>query len=266
VDVFRHSSAHLLFYVSILCSCSPSPDRVILATTTSVEDSGLLDTLATSFHAAHPQYLLAPVAAGTGMVLEIGRRKDADVIITHDPRGEIEFVAAGHGYDRAFMMQNDFIFAGPADDPARIRGMNALDALRRLAAAGQHPFVSRADDSGTHRRELSLWKQAGARPEGEWYVQAGVGMGDALLLAGQKRAYILTDRATYIKFRSRTRLGIITEGDPPLLNQYHVIVVRGASNEAGGRVFAQWVTSPAARQVITGFGLPEYGMPLFFVK
>lgn len=267
MDQWIRSSIHSFIYSSILlfAACSSPRERVILATTTSVEDSGLLDTLATSFNAAHPQYLLAPVAAGTGMVLEIGRRKDADVVITHDPKGEIEFVRAGHGYGRAHVMQNDFIFAGPSSDPARLRGLNALDALRRLAQS-RHPFVSRADDSGTHRRELALWQAAGVRPAGDWYIAAGVGMGDALLLAGQKQAYIMTDRATFVKFRPRINLDIITQGDPPLLNEYHVMVVRGADNEEGGAAFARWVTSPPARKLIAGFGAAQYGAPLFFVR
>ena len=265
-QLIRSSICSFSLSFIVLAACSPTRERVILATTTSVEDSGLLDTLTTSFNASHPQYLLAPVAAGTGMVLEIGRRKDADVLVTHDPAGELEFVRAGHGYGRTHVMQNDFIFAGPASDPAAIRGMNALDALRRLSELKRYPFVSRADDSGTHRRELKLWQQAGVQPTGDWYIAAGVGMGDALLLAGQKQAYIMTDRATYVKFRERTRLDIITQGDPPLLNEYSVTIVSNASNEAGGAAFAHWVTGSAARKIISEFGSAQYGQPLLFVK
>jgi tungstate transport system substrate-binding protein len=249
----------------MLAGCSSPKDRVILATTTSVEDSGLLDTLATSFAASYPQYVLAPVAAGTGMVLEIGRRKDADVLVTHDSIGEMKFVHEGHGHDRRYVMQNDFIIVGPGNDPAHIRGANAMAALRALSA-GKHAFVSRADDSGTHRREMSLWKEAGIAPSGDWYIQAGVGMGDALLLAGQKRAYIMTDRATYIKFKPRVQLETLVDGDPPLLNKYAVIVVRDAKNEAGGRAFANWLTGAEARKLIAEFGAQEYGQPLFFVR
>lgn len=238
---------------------------MILATTTSIDDSGLLDTLAASFQAAHPQYLLAPVAAGTGMVLEIGRRKDADVLITHDSAGEVEFVRAGHSSERRYVMQNDFIIVGPPDDPADVRGGNALSALRKFVHA-HITFVSRADDSGTHRRELRLWQLAGFHPAGEWYIQAGVGMGDALLLAGQKRAYILTDRATYIKFRRRIQLDVMVDGDPPLLNKYGLLVVNESRNEAGGRAFAEWVLGPQGRALISGFGVAEYGQPLFFVR
>jgi tungstate transport system substrate-binding protein len=259
------TSAPLLLLSCSLLACSPSKQRVILATTTSVEDSGLLDSLATSFNAAHPQYLLAPVAAGTGMVLEIGRRKDADALLTHDPEGELKFVQEGYGYGRRHVMQNDFIVAGPADDPAQARGRDAIRALRQVSEQ-QQPFVSRADDSGTHRRELRLWREAGIQPRGDWYIAAGVGMGDALLLAGQKRAYILTDRATYVKFRDRIRLGIIVAADPPLINEYSTIVVTGATNETGGKTFANWVVGPVARKLISEFGVKQYGQSLFLVR
>lgn len=257
-------SRALLLSCSLL-ACAADRERVILATTTSVEDSGLLDTLAMAFNAAHPQYLLAPVAAGTGMVLEIGRRKDADVLVTHDPEGELQFVQQGFGYDRRYVMQNDFVIAGPPDDPARVRGNNALAALQRIAQQ-RHAFVSRADDSGTHRREKKLWQNAAIAPAGDWYVAAGVGMGDALLLAGQKRAYILTDRATFVKFQPRIRLDIIIDNEPPLVNEYSTIVVRSANNEQGGRAFADWLTGPEARAIIGRFGVEEFGRPLFFVR
>ncbi|HEY0671735.1 MAG TPA: substrate-binding domain-containing protein [Longimicrobiales bacterium] len=248
-----------------LLACAEQRERVVLATTTSVEDSGLLDTLAAAFQQEHPQYQLAPVAAGTGMVLEMGRRKDADVLITHDSAGEVQFVHDGHGYARRYVMQNDFIIIGPAADPAKIRGTGALAALRAIAR-DQATFVSRADDSGTHRREIRLWQEAGVRPTGEWYLRAGVGMGDALLLAGQKRAYILTDRATYVKFRPRIELDVMVDGDPPLLNKYSVIIVSSANNETGGKAFADWVVGESARALIARFGISEFGQPLFFVR
>jgi tungstate transport system substrate-binding protein len=198
------------------------------------------------------------------MVLEIGRRKDADVLMTHDSAGEVQFVAQGYGHARRHVMQNDFIIVGPAEDYGGIRGMNALLALRKLAER-EIPFVSRADDSGTHRRELKLWREAGIKPAGPWYIQAGVGMGDALLLAGQKRAYILTDRATYTTFRNRVNLEVMIDGDPPLLNKYSVIIVTGARNEVGGKAFADWVVGAAGRRVINAFGRSQYGQPLFMV-
>lgn len=248
-----------------MLACSPGKQRVVLATTTSVEDSGLLDSLAAGFARDHPQYILAPVAAGTGMVLEIGRRRDADVIMSHDSAAEVDFVRRGYGYRRTSVMYNDFVIAGPANDPAGIRGRDAIAAFRKLARGG-FPFVSRADDSGTHRREQKLWRQAAVDPAGAWYIQAGVGMGDALLLAGQKRAYILADRATYLKFSDRTRLDIIVDGDPPLWNTYGVIAVRGAANEAGGKAFEEYLTAPPTQQLIARFGVESYGQPVFFVR
>jgi tungstate transport system substrate-binding protein len=225
----------------------------------------LLDTLAAAFNAAHPQYLLAPVAAGTGMVLEIGRRKDADVLVTHDPEGELQFVQQGFGHDRRYVMQNDFVIAGPPEDPAQVRGNNTVAALQRIAQQ-RNTFISRADDSGTHRREKKLWQNARIEPAGDWYVAAGIGMGDALLLAGQKRAYILTDRATFVKFQPRIRLAVIIDNEPPLVNEYSTMVVRGANNEAGGKAFADWLTGAEARAIIRRFGMEEFGRPLFFVR
>ncbi|HEY0811326.1 MAG TPA: substrate-binding domain-containing protein [Longimicrobiales bacterium] len=248
-----------------LAACGPQRERVVLATTTSVEDTGLLDTLSSAFNASHPQYILAGVAAGTGMVMEIGKRKDADVLLTHDPDGELKYVQEGFGYGRRYVMQNEFVVAGPPEDPAGIRGVNAADALRILAKR-ELPFVSRADDSGTHRREKRLWHQLGIEPTGDWYIPAGVGMGDALLLAGQKRAYILSDRATFMKFKPRTNLEILVSGDSVLVNLYHIMIVPGAHNEDGGKAFAAWITGPQARQIIRQFGTAQLGEPLFFIR
>ncbi len=255
----------VLLCLLLFAACSDERTRVVLATTTSLEDTGLLDSLTAVFERTYPQYQLAPIAAGTGMVLEIGRRKDADVLVTHDSVGENQFVAGGYGYDRRYVMQNYFLVAGPPEDPAGIRGQDVLAAFRTLAEK-QQPFVSRADDSGTHRRELNLWRQLGIQPAGDWYVEAGVGMGDALLLAGQKRAYILTDRATFTKFRPRINLDVMVEDSAPLLNIYSVIVVRGGTNEDGGRTFAQWLTSEAARAIIADYGRDESGKSLFAVE
>jgi tungstate transport system substrate-binding protein len=255
----------LILSSAVVVACDSPRERVVLATTTSVEDSGLLDSLATSFSAAHPQYVLAPVAAGTGMVLEIGRRKDADVLITHDSAGEVKFIEDGYGSDRRYVMQNDFIIVGPPGDAGGIRGLNTIAAFQKIAH-DSITFVSRADDSGTHRREMRLWAESGIKPAGDWYIQAGVGMGDALLLAGQKRAYIMTDRATYTTFKPRILLDIMIDGDPPLLNKYNVILVSGARNSAGGRAFADWITSAEGRRVIAGFGKSQFGAPLFFVN
>jgi tungstate transport system substrate-binding protein len=258
---------HLLVLLCLLfcAACADERSRVVLATTTSLEDTGLLDSLTAVFERTNPEYQLAPIAAGTGMVLEIGKRKDADVLITHDSVGELQFVAGGYGYGRRYVMQNYFVIAGPPEDPGGIRGQDALAALRTLAER-RLPFVSRADDSGTHRRELRLWRELGLQPAGEWYIQAGVGMGDALLLAGQKRAYIMTDRATFTKFQPRTKLALLVEDSAPLLNVYSIIVVRGGKNEEGGRAFADWLVSDAARALISDYGRDASGKSLFSIE
>ena len=253
-----------LFLVSS-ASCARPTERIILATTTSVEDSGLLDTLAAAFSAAHPHYVLAPVAAGTGMVLEIGRRRDADVLLSHDSIAEEKLVADGFGYARIPIMYNDFVIAGPASDPAGARGRDAVAALRAIEQQ-EAAFVSRADDSGTHRRELALWALSGLHPAGPWYIEAGVGMGDALLLAGQKQAYVLADRGTFLKFRERIDLQVLVAGDARLLNNYGVIVIKGARNEAGGRAFAEWLVGAEARRIIASFGHDAFGRSLFSVS
>lgn len=253
-----------IFLVVLATACTPERQRVVLATTTSLEDTGLLDTLTTAFEAAHPDYVLAPVAVGTGMVLEMGRRKDADVLVAHDSVGELEFVNAGHGHSRRYVMENYFVIAGPPEDPAHIRNQDVVQALRTLATQ-RATFVSRADDSGTHRRERKLWQQAGIQPAGEWYVEAGVGMGDALLMAGQQRAYILSDRSTYGKFKDRINLAVMIDGGPLLVNKYSVMLVHGARHEAGGKAFADWLVSDGARRVINGF-VDEKGAPYFDIK
>ena len=254
----------LVLAVALLAACSTERQRIVLATTTSIEDTGLLDTLTAAFEASHPDYALAPVAVGTGMVLEMGRRKDADVLVAHDSAGELAFVKAGHGHSRRYLMENYFVVAGPPEDPGRIRNQDVVQALRMLATQ-RIRFVSRGDDSGTHRREKKLWQQAGIVPAGDWYIEAGVGMGDALLMAGQQRAYILSDRSTYSKFKERVKLDVMIDGGPQLVNKYSVILVSGARNEAGGKAFADWLVSEEARRIINGF-VDEDGAPYFDIK
>ncbi|MGQ0814532.1 MAG: substrate-binding domain-containing protein [Gemmatimonadota bacterium] len=243
------------------CGGPPGKTRLVLATTTSLEDTGLLELLAVEFRKAHPEIELAPVAVGTGQAIALGRGHDADVLVTHDSAAEVQLVRDGIAKERRSVMYNDFVIAGPAQDAERIRGMNALAALRALAA-GDTPFISRGDDSGTHRKELALWREAGLTPRGTWYVEAGLGQGDALVLAGQKRAYVLTDRATFLRMRPRINLEILVANDPPLLNSYGVTVLHGA-REAAARVFADWITSEEVQRLIGTFGQAELGQSLF---
>jgi tungstate transport system substrate-binding protein len=246
---------------------SDSRDRpLILATTTSTQDSGLLDVLVPAFgNEADRQ--VKTVAVGSGEAIELGSRGEADVLLVHSPDDEEEFMASGKGGTRRLVMHNDFVVVGPPDDPAGIRGISSTAALERIAQNGEAPFISRGDDSGTHALELKLWDAAGVRPAGSWYQETGQGMGATLRIADQKRAYTVADRGTYLSTEDSTDLDVLVTGEPRLLNVYHVIDVDpGAGprvNAAGGRAFADWIVSPAAQRMIGAFGRKEFGRPLF---
>ncbi len=242
---------------------------VILATTTSVQDSGLLDVLVPLFE-QRTGYRVKPVAVGTGAALAMAERGEADVVLVHAPEAEREFMARGYGAERLLVMHNDFVVVGPPDDPAGIRGLSsAPDALRKIAAA-EVTWVSRDDRSGTDQLEKRLWREAGLSAKGaRWYVTSGQGMGATLTLADQKRAYTLSDRGTFLAYRDRVDLDVLVEGDPLLLNLYHVITINPARfpqeqiNAEGGRAFAQFLLSPEVQQVIAEFGREQFGQPLF---
>ncbi len=243
-----------------------SPRDVILATTTSTQDSGLLDVLVPLFK-QQTGYQLKPIAVGSGAALKLGEKGEADVVLAHSPAAEEAFMAAGFGMDREIVMYNDFVIVGPAADPAGIRGEpSALEAMRRIAAA-QATFVSRGDDSGTNALELKLWDQAGIVPSGRWYTESGTGMGDTLNITNERQGYSIADRGTYLVLRERLDLAILVEGDKPLLNVYHVITVNPANgtavNTAGGRAFLDFLLDPATQQVISQFGVERFGGPLF---
>lgn len=246
---------------------SESRDRpLILATTTSTQDSGLLDVLVPAFENETDRQV-KPVAVGSGEAIELASRGEADVLLVHSPDDEEEFMASGKGGTRRIVMHNDFVIVGPPDDPAGIRGMSSTAALERIAQNEEAPFVSRGDDSGTHALELKLWDEGGVRPAGSWYQETGQGMGATLRIADQKRGYTVADRGTYLSTGDSTDLDVLVEGEPRLLNVYHVIDVDpGAGprvNAAGGRAFADWIVSPAAQRMIGAFGRKEFGRPLF---
>ncbi len=238
----------------------------MLATTTSFQDSGLLDVLAADFE-RRTGYHLKATAVGTGAALAIGARGDADVLFVHAPDAELDFVKAGNGDRRIFVMHNDFVLVGPTADPARVRGRNTFDALRAIAAVGA-TFVSRGDNSGTDIFEKALWKTAGVTPVRPWYVEAATGMGQTLTVASEKRAYTLSDRGTYLARRAQLSLEILVERDPPLVNLYHVITVNPAKfpkvNAAGANAFADYLVSPETQRLIASFGVDKYGQPLFY--
>lgn len=256
----------------VVASCGsparPRPARpdLILATTTSFQDSGLLDVLVKDFQDTSG-YRVKATAVGTGAALAIGAKGDADVVVVHAPKAERDFMAAGNGERRQLFMHNDFVIVGPPEDPAGIKGMRVSEGLRRIAGAGVR-FISRGDRSGTHLLELDLWQQVGIKPAGAWYVEAATGMGQTLTIASEKRAYTLTDRGTYLSRRSQLELGIVIEKDPPLINIYHVITVNPKKftglNVEGANAFADHLLSAGAQAIIARFGVDKYGEPLFF--
>ena len=239
---------------------------VILSTTTSTQDSGLLEVLVPMFE-KQSGLTVKTISVGTGQALALAARGEADVTLAHAPALEKKFVEDGKMLNRRLVMYNDFVIIGPEDDPARIKGTpKAVDALKRLAAAGAR-FVSRGDKSGTHALELTLWKQAGIEPAAPWYIESGQGMGATLGIANDRRAYAITDRATFLAFQKRIALPILVEKDRPLLNIYSVMEVNPANgprvNAAGGRAFADWMLTPEVQGVIRTFGVDKYGQALF---
>ena len=242
---------------------------MILATTTSTQDSGLLDVLIPLFE-QQTGTKVKVVAVGTGQALKMGQDGNADVLLVHAPSSEKTYMDGGFGKDRFLVMHNDFIIVGPASDPAGIKGTaSAVDAFKKIASSGA-TFISRGDQSGTNTKELSLWKSAKVDPVGEkpaWYVETGQGMGATLTIASEKTAYTLTDRATYLANKSNLQLDILTEKDNALLNVYHVITVNPDKwpkiNYAAGLAFAKWIVSPATQDVINKFGVDKYGQQLF---
>lgn len=246
----------------------PANPELILATTTSTQDSGLLDVLIPLFQ-KQTGYVVKTVAVGSGAAMAMGERGEADVLLVHAPDSEVKFMQAGHGVTRKLVMHNDFIIVGPASDPAGIKGMSsALDAMKKIAA-GNAVFISRGDNSGTDQLEKKLWKKAGIEPKGQtWYQESGQGMGATLSIASEKGAYTITDRATYLATQKNLGLSILVEGDPVLLNIYHVIQVNPAKsnkiNAEGAKAFSDFMVDPATQQVIAKFGIEKYGQPLFF--
>ncbi len=240
---------------------------IILSTTTSTQDSGLLDVLVPMFE-KKTGYTVKTISVGTGQALALAAKGEADVCLVHAPDSEKKYVADGLLVNRRLVMHNDFIIVGPTDDPAKIKGLaSTVDALKRIAEA-KAPFVSRGDNSGTDQLEKKLWKEAKLQPAGPWYLQAGQGMGATLVIASEKRAYTVTDRGTYLAFQKRVQLNPMVEKDPILLNIYHVMEVNTSKfpgvNAAGGKAFADFMVSPETQEIIRTFGVDKFGQPLFF--
>jgi len=245
----------------------PTTKDLILSTTTSTVDSGLLDVLIPVFE-KKTGYRVKTISVGTGQALAMGEKGEADVLLTHAPEAEKKLVDTGAVTNYQLVMHNDFVIVGPPNDPAGIKGKPSVEAFNAIAAK-ENVFISRGDDSGTHKKELSIWKKTGLAPEGaKWYQESGQGMGATLLMASEKQGYTLTDRATYLAQKANTSVEILSEGDKGLLNIYHVMEVNAEKfpkvNATGGKAFVEFMIAPETQEMIGGFGRDKFGQSLFF--
>lgn len=259
--------------IFILSACGQSEpqiqgnNEIILATTTSTQDSGLLDYLLPVFQ-EDTGYIVKTIAVGTGKALAMAEEGNADVLLVHAPTAEKELLDEGFGINRTLVMHNDFIIVGPGDDPAGVKGIQSpLEALGKISESGA-AFVSRGDDSGTHKMELAYWSDLGITPAGSWYLESGQGMGNTLRIASEKSGYTLTDRATFLVNRVFLDLEILVQGDPSFLNIYHVIEVNPEKwpnvNQAGAQAFASFLVAADTQDLISTYGIDRYSQPLFF--
>jgi tungstate transport system substrate-binding protein len=236
--------------------------QMILATTTSTRDAGLLDTLVPAFEHTG-KCGVKTVAVGSGQAIDLGARGQADALLVHSPDAEQTFMSQGHGASRLAVMHNDFVLVGPPADPAKAAGSAGIEPALQAIARTKSRFASRADDSGTNAKELKLWKQAAVTPSGSWYIETGQGMGPTLTIAAQKRAYTLSDRGTFLATKNLDSK-ILVQGGEALQNPYHVIVVRHAGTNVGcARAFSRWITSAPTQALIGSFGKSQYGQALF---
>ena len=247
-------------------AAKPARPEVILATTTSTQDSGLLDVIIPAFE-KKTGYKIKTIAVGSGQAIAMGQKGEADVLLTHAPDAEKKVVESSAVVNRRLVMHNDFIIIGPEQDPAKIKGSSAQDALAKIANT-KSLFISRGDNSGTDQLEKKLWSQAKIKPAGAWYQEAGVGMGDTLNITNEKSAYTIADRATYLAQKSKLNLAILVEGDAKLLNIYHVMEVNPEKytkvNKEGAKAFADYLLSAEGQKLIADFGKEKYGQALFF--
>ena len=246
----------------------PTEKDIILATTTSTQDSGLLDVLLPVFE-KKTGYFVKTISVGSGQAMAMGQKGEADVLLVHSPEAEEKLVTEGFGINRRLVMHNDYIVLGPAADPAKIKGTKStVEAFKKIAATNSL-FLSRGDNSGTDAKEKSIWKAAGIKYDGQkWYQQTGLGMGQTLNVASEKRGYTLADRGTYLALKKTLGLEILAEGDAVLLNIYHVIEVNPAKwpkvNKTGAKAFADFMLANETQAIIKTFGVDKFGSPLFF--
>jgi tungstate transport system substrate-binding protein len=247
---------------------APKQKNIILATTTSTQDSGLLDKLIPIFE-KKTGYFVKTIAVGSGAAMKMGEKGEADVMLVHSPDAEKKFVEEGYGINRRLVMHNDFVIVGPGADPAKIKGVKSSAEALKLVSKAEGLFLSRGDNSGTDAKEKKLWKKAEITPAGQkWYQETGLGMGQTLNVAAEKKGYTLTDRGTYLALKKNLGLDILVEGDAALLNVYHVIEVNpdkwSKVNVAGAKAFADFMVSKKTQKIIKTFGVDKYGSPLFF--
>ncbi|OGO16780.1 MAG: tungsten ABC transporter substrate-binding protein [Chloroflexi bacterium RBG_16_48_7] len=241
---------------------------IIFATTTSTQDTGLLDVLIPIFE-KKTGFKVKTIAVGSGQAMALGERGEADVLLVHSPDAEEKFMKQGFGVNRRLVMHNDFVVIGTKDDRAKINGLkSATEAFKKIASS-KSLFISRGDKSGTHAKEQKLWKAAGINPDTEqWYQQTGLGMGQTIAVANEKLGYTLTDRATYLSLKKHIDLVILVEGDESLMNIYHVIEINSDKfpkvNKAGARAFADFWVSPDTQKMIREFGVDKFGAQLFY--
>jgi len=257
-----------LLFFSGVASVHAQQKTIILATTTSTQDSGLLDVLLPIFE-KKTGYFVKTIAVGSGQAMAMGQKGEADVLLVHSPDAERKFMTEGYGINRRLVMHNDFIVVGPAEDPAKINGLKSSQEAFKKIASAQALFVSRGDNSGTDAKEKAIWKAARIKPEGEkWYQQTGLGMGQTLNVAAEKKGYTLADRGTYLAMKKNLNLDMLVGGDAILLNIYHVIEVNPAKwakvNTAGAKAFSDFMVSRETQDMIKTFGVEKFGSPLFF--
>lgn len=271
--------AGILAFSLLGCSAEPVDDsvaepapvektKVVMASTTSTQDSGLFDVLIPAFEAANPEYEIEVIAVGSGEALKMGENKDADVLLVHSPAAEAAFIDAGFGTERRDVMYNDFVVVGPEADPAGVKSAGDLNAVMAALGSGKAPFLTRDDKSGTNAKELKLWADASVSPTAsadaaDWYLSTGQGMGETLKITSEKQGYTLSDRATFLTSQDALDLVILREGDKGLLNQYGVIPVTDATHLDGAVAFMEWITSAEGQQVIGDFGIEKFGEALF---
>jgi len=259
----------LILAASVMSAqAAPKQKNIILATTTSTQDTGLLDVLIPIFE-KETGYFVKTIAVGSGQAMAMGQKGEADVLLVHSPDAEKKFVDEGFGVNRRLVMHNDFVIVGAGSDEAKIKNTKSAAGAFKLIAVAEVLFVSRGDNSGTHSQEKKLWKAAGINPEGQkWYQQTGLGMGQTLNVAAEKKGYTLADRGTYLAMKKNLGMDILLEGDAALLNIYHVMEVNIAKwpkvNVEGAKAFADFMVSKKTQTIIKSFGLDKYGSPLFF--